>query len=675
MQKISTNYFKLNLSKYKVSLPFFSSPETKEEVFKIRNDNPIIHFMHSGNNVYFWNGDLPSIANKTIDDKRLILKMIEESLVKLFRQNIGLAHHQKMHIHRIIILDEDLSKGQFKGIELYKTFNIHFTQLHLKDETAIGFTVSTKISEKSNWKREDFEKNNIQFDDLDFHDETGTVFLNLKAKYRIAKHFNYTSKLKIKLDNLNAIQNEFNDIGEFIQFYILNDLDKIKLPNDLNISLIEQIDLPNNQIEYQILEQPKCYFFGSELPRYENSHIRQKIKYTKPFTYDDFENRVISIQFILPESYYTDTLNFFEDVKAELKETFKINKSKIKASGKKLQSFSIDAYQKVFNQIKDVDLVIVVVSEEHETLPPNQSPYYFCKSEFMKRGINTQEVQIQQIRKFLADKKNGKANYTHHNFALNIYAKLGGMAWTIKPDKPKNELVIGIGATTDKKGQPILGLASIFRGDGKYLFGEISSITDMENYPTSLEKILTKSIQTAIDDEILDVNKPFHLMFHVFKEVGKNNEIKALIRTVKKFSKYRFKYTFVHIGNGHNYRFFTYSEINQRIKFNLKKGLGQNERGTFIKINDTMGFLGLQPLNSVFHKITIDERSTYFNLPYVVRQIYQFAELSHTSYNKQGRPVTIKYPQLMAKFAEKFKEVNGFYLTEISMPDNSLWFI
>lgn len=340
-----------------------------------------------------------------------------------------------------------------------------------------------------------------------------------------------------------------------------------------------------------------------------------------------------------------------------------------------MDDFNLKSYQDQLRKINTSDLVVIVVDEKHELLKPNESPYYFCKTKFIEKNLNTQEVQIQQIKKSLDDEKHERTNYTHHNLALNIYAKLGGMAWTIQPKEPKNELVIGIGATTDKEGQPILGLASVFRGDGKYLFGEISSVTNMKDYPVSLEKILTKSIQIAIDDEILDIERPFHLMFHVYKEVGQNNEIKALIKTVKKFSKYNFKYTFVHIGDGHNYRFFTYEERNNKKEFDLKRGFGQNKRGTFIKINDRMGFLGLQPSNSIFHKIAIDKRSTYFNLSYVVKQVYQFAELSHTSYNKQGRPVTIKYPQLMAKFAEKFNEVNGFYLTEISMPDNSLWFI
>lgn len=49
--------------------------------------------------------------------------------------------------------------------------------------------------------------------------------------------------------------------------------------------------------------------------------------------------------------------------------------------------------------------------------------------------------------------------------------------------------------------------------------------------------------------------------------------------------------------------------------------------------------------------------------------------MSHTSYNMQGTPITIKYPNLMASFVEKFNEGKLIYLDEIAMPDHSLWFI
>ena len=196
-------------------------------------------------------------------------------------------------------------------------------------------------------------------------------------------------------------------------------------------------------------------------------------------------------------------------------------------------------------------------------------------------------------------------NYTDHNIALNIYAKLGGMAWTIKPHFKKNELIIGIGATTDRNGQPILGLTSIFRGDGKYILGKVSSVTNMSDYEDKLEQVITTTIENSIEDGTLNTNEVFYLIFHIFKPAGKNNEIKALERVMSKFSNHSFEYAFIHIGRGHNYRFFIYEEEDQVPKFKLKGGLGQNEKGTFIQVSQRRGFLGLQPSSSTFYKIDI----------------------------------------------------------------------
>jgi hypothetical protein len=220
-----------------------------------------------------------------------------------------------------------------------------------------------------------------------------------------------------------------------------------------------------------------------------------------------------------------------------------------------------------------------------------------------------------------------------------------------------------------------LGLTSVFRGDGKYILGKVFSITKMEDYRQNLENLLISTIKESIENGSLDTENPFSLIFHIFKPAGEDSEIKALQNVIAKYSNYSFEYTFVHIGDGHNYRFFTFDDISQQPKFDIKNGFGQNQRGTFIRINDNFGFLGLNTDSSVFLKIEIDDRSSCSNLEYIANQVYQFAEMSHTSYNKSGRPITIKYPNLMAEFAEKFNEINGFYLKEIEVPDNSLWFI
>ncbi|HXW01503.1 MAG TPA: Piwi domain-containing protein, partial [Anaerolineae bacterium] len=76
------------------------------------------------------------------------------------------------------------------------------------------------------------------------------------------------------------------------------------------------------------------------------------------------------------------------------------------------------------------------------------SPYFFCKAKYIGNGIPTQDIQVKNVKNLNP--------YVLNNIALNIYAKLGGTAWTVeKEEKRKEELVIGIGSTVDIDGKHV----------------------------------------------------------------------------------------------------------------------------------------------------------------------------------------------------------------------------
>lgn len=685
MAKIALNFFKIETSKRLINVPYLIY-NSKEHFDALKNDSPGTYFQHSKDKIYYWgkNNITPDgHTDLTFNDNRnLILKVIRESLLRqFFQDNNKYRIRKRFHLYSITLKEQDLSNGSFKGLNLYKTFHLHFLPLQIGDNIEIGFTISMSVSENIEWSIEDFKSEGVSYEDLRYNERNGNVYINNKSKYRLAHHFDYASELKKRLDGFNSIQNEYSGINEFIKKFFASTKDALILPDALKIIEFTNFTFEDGNsigdFQNKVLEKPECYFYRGKYPQNKTNYPkRNKISYNKPFSYDEFENKQIHISVIFPKHLHTEVATFFKHVQKELIETFKIAKDNFKFTRVEIENFNLSSYKRSHLAVSRTrpDIVVIIIDESHEALDTQDSPYFFCKSKFIEQGINTQEVQIQQIQKFLSDKKNQTSNYTDHNIALNIYAKLGGMAWTIKPNEPKNELIIGIGATTDLNGQPILGLTSVFRGDGKYLFGRVSSVTDMNNYQESLEQIVTSTIENSIQDGTLDSSKTLYLIFHIFKPAGKDNKIKALENVVKKFSRHSIMWAFVHIGDGHNYRFFTYIEEGKALKFE-SKGLGQNNRGTFIKLNNNTSFLGLKSNSSTFIKIVIDSRSSFIDLEYIARQVYQFAEMSHTSYNKSGTPVTIKYPNLMAYFAEKFKEINGFYLEEITMPDNSLWFI
>lgn len=679
MKYISINFFKLHTNKNKITVSYLEH-EYKEQLSELRELHPNNIFVHSRDKIYCWgNNEFTTKLSTTIlrnEDKYLFLRIITEGLLNHFYKSTDkFKIKKKIQLFRITIKDNDISAGKFKGLALFKTFNIHFVPFDLNNQLNLGFTVSFSISQRVIWTVNDFSKNGIAYDDLEYDSETEEILTRQKTIYRLAQHFNYSGSLKKELDSLNSIKREYSEINDFVKKYFIINLKNIVLPDNLKINNIKETyfesGLKSDSFRNKVLELPELYYYRGNYPKGRNiPNNRAKISYNKPFTFDEFENRDINIVLIYPKSEYIKIATFFRNIEDELINTFKIKKEKFKYIKHEIIDFTLKSYLEVLPKIKTADLVIVLVNENQVSLKPNESPYYICKSKFLERGINTQETQIEQIEKFLSDKANNIKNYTNHNIALNIYAKLGGTGWTIKTTKIKDELVFGIGATTDEDGNPILGLTSIFQGNGKYLFGEVSTVTSMDNYKENLENIISTSIKQNIENGIIDNKREFLLIFHIFKTAGKNNEILALKNVLKKYSQYNFKCSFIHIGLGHNYRFFTYDFNNNRIMLDYK-----NERGTYIKVNDKLAFLNLQQTSSNFIKIDVHSKSTFDNLEYIANQVYQFTEMSHTSYNKSGRPITIKYPNLMARFAEKFSEVDGFFLKEIETENNSLWFI
>lgn len=668
---VNLNFFKFYFSKNKIELPYISFNDASE-LDTLRSTYPDSIFIRDKDKIFYIdNNDLTTQSKESVEiNRNLFSNIIAECFLRQFyRDKNKYSIKKEYHLFEVTLRDSDISNGKFKGIRLLKTFNLHFFPLLLGDEYASGFTISTSLKTEILLEKQDFLNNNIPFQGLYFY-ETGKVKKNNEAINRIANHFKYLHILKNEKDQYHSINNEWYEVNKFFEKYFNDSNRNHKLPDNLKINSISITSYNPSNPSSKVLHKPKNFYYNSRVPNFENSfNNRKKVSYNKPFTYDQFENREIKINIIYPKQCETDVRNFFNDVKKELGFTFKINESNIKAIGKKIEDFSLKSYQKILSEIKDVDLVFILVDQSHESLSPFESPYYFCKAEFLKRGISTQEFQLQHIQKYLSDKKVNQSNYTDHNIALNIYAKLGGVAWTVKPNEPKNELVIGIGATTDKLGNPILGLTSIFRGDGKYLLGKAFSVTGMDNYQENLEQITSDAMENFIKNGILETEKTIYLIFHIFKPAGKNNEIRTLQNILRKFSMFSFQYAFIHIGGKHNYRSFAF-DTNGKL-------LPKNQRGTFIAVNSSLAFLNLKPKSSTPIKIEVHRESNFTDLDYIANQVYQFTEMSHTSYNLSGEPITIKYPQLMARFAEKFKEGNLLYSEnkEVSIPDNSLWFI
>lgn len=284
---------------------------------------------------------------------------------------------------------------------------------------------------------------------------------------------------------------------------------------------------------------------------------------------------------------------------------------------------------------------------------------YLCKAKLIGQGIPTQDVQekhLQRINQFVMN-----------NLALNIYAKLGGTGWTIQNiDKRKEELVIGIGSSMNREGKRVLGIAQIFRADGRYLVGDCSPLSTFENYAENLENYLFTAL-TKVISETINEKREFRLVFHLFKSASKYYEIKAVENVITRLQskKLIFKYAFVHLAYGHNFRLFT----------NDGKSDKGTPKGTYIELTKHRSLVHFVKESTIPLEVIVDKRSTFEDLRYLSKQIYWFSHLSHRTFLPSKKTVTILYPSIMSSLLDKLREIDDWDKMRAEKITDKLWFI
>lgn len=469
-----------------------------------------------------------------------------------------------------------------------------------------------------------------------------------------------TKGVKDKYDQIIAEENKNSKVFSLINgFYKWLEKNKaeIFLPFDLTIASITKKYLPfeNELIKPEIIGKPQRYFYSNRKNIQGLRYYDQMVKAYQPYSLELYQNKQINIGIICPLEYQGETEGFIKKIEAKLKEVFHFNLLNfvlITIHGKDLDSYKEVLYN---TELLKCELVYVIVNEAQEKLSPNNSPYYVSKAKLIGNGIPTQDIQIETIRQNLSA-------YTLTNIALNSYAKLGGTAWTIEnEDKLKDELVIGIGSTLAENGHFVLGIAQVFHNDGRYMTGDCSPLSTLDNYAKNLENHLYKTLKPLVDE--MNKSGTFRLIFHLFKSASEEYEIKAINGLKQRLANYTFEFALVHLAYGHNFRLY-YNDGNNEIN-----------KGTYIQLSENSALLHFVSKSDLPLKIDLDKRSNFTSLFYIAKQVYWFSHLSHRSYMPSKRTVTIMYPSLMATMTEELKRVDGWDYDRLKEVKEKLWFI
>lgn len=326
------------------------------------------------------------------------------------------------------------------------------------------------------------------------------------------------------------------------------------------------------------------------------------------------------------------------------------------------------------------DLALVQVRRSFKKLKVTENPYFLGKSLFFLHQVPVQDFTIE-----LLAQSDYSLGYSLNNMALACYAKMGGVPWLLKSSPTlSHELVIGIGSANigQERGadnQRIMGITTVFSGDGSYIVSNTSKAVVPEAYCEALTAVLGETIEKIQKRMNWQKGDTIRLIFHAQVKKFNKDEIEAVRAVIDKYREYQVEYTFLKISEDHGLHMFDSATAG------VQKGRLAPPRGKTFKLSKhemLIYLIGQRELrqDTDGHPrgliLDVHKDSTFKDIKYLSAQLYSFASHSWRSYFPNPMPVTISYSDLIARNLGWLNQLPGWNdSVMIGKIGQSQWFL
>lgn len=316
---------------------------------------------------------------------------------------------------------------------------------------------------------------------------------------------------------------------------------------------------------------------------------------------------------------------------------------------------------------EDYHLGLVVIREQYRDLPDASNPYYTTKARMMAQGMPVQVLEIESVR------LPGRA-YILNNIALAMYAKLGGIPWVLSPNPDLvHEIIFGIGSARISEsrrggGERVIGITTVFSGDGQYLLANSTREVNSEDYLSALDESLQGTVEELrrrygwqAKDRVRFI---FHQSFKKYKEIEAN----AVKEFAGSLSDFDVQYAFVHVSMNHNWRLFDPKAIGAKFRQGMKGRMVPN-RGLCVPLGPHTALVTLTgpyqlktDLQGCPHPVlvSIHEQSTFKSLDYIAQQVFNLSFMSWRGFNPSTLPVSISYSNMIVDLLGHLRYVRNW---------------
>ena len=316
---------------------------------------------------------------------------------------------------------------------------------------------------------------------------------------------------------------------------------------------------------------------------------------------------------------------------------------------------------------RKVDAALVVITDEDRLLVGVHSPYYTAKAVLMSQGVPVQAVRLTTILQ-------NNVGYSLNNLALALYAKLGGIPWTLSvQQRLVHEIVVGIGSArigfdrlSDR--ERLVGITTVFSGDGNYLLGNATAEAPSNQYQTALLESLRSTLAELQRRFGWRKGDKLRIIFHQSFKRYKETEAEAVARLVEELTDFDVEYAFVQVSGDHDWKLF--DKAAEGVSYRQsRKGVAVPERGQIVPLGPRAALVtltGPQQLKTDLQGcpspmlVSIHPNSTFNSLDYIAKQVFDLTFMSWRSFMPSTQPVSIAYPNLVVDLLGNLRQIPNF---------------
>jgi len=361
-----------------------------------------------------------------------------------------------------------------------------------------------------------------------------------------------------------------------------------------------------------------------------------------------------------------DTFSTFQG----MEKTFGLEMSKDNVSGSTISDFTQEEILRVSNEIKNgfpirnVIPIVLTPFGNHDD-PKVNSSYWNLKHAFLNKQLPLQVVHTKTL-----DNRN-TFKWAIAGIGLQIFAKLGGVPWKVKPELG-DCLIVGIGQSHQiKENQTVRFFAYAVLTDSNGIFEKVQILgdnSDEEDYKNSFGNNLRRIFNQYSSKYS---NFVVHSTFKIKKE-----ELNIVAEVLSEQKAQIQNGEFVSMKFNSDNRFFGFS-INHNSLVPFESSLIRLSKSEYLVWFEGLQYGGRLPPKTISNPVHVKFLFPYDELSNdrkkkLLQDAINLSGANWRGFNAKSLPVSVYYAQLIAKYLKEFNRLN---LEKVDVNILKPWFL